>query len=142
MKTSKQGIDFIMSFEKFRANAYLCEAGVLTIGYGHTRGVRLGDFCTMEQAEQMLAEDIELAENSVNKLSNLNLKQNQFDALVSFAFNCGVHAFETSTLRKLILNNPADPNIKAEFNKWVWSKKKKSKGLMRRRNEEYRMYNS
>jgi lysozyme len=59
MKTSKQGIDLIKKFEGFKPYAYLCPANILTIGYGHTRGVRLGQTCTEEEAEQFLIEDLE-----------------------------------------------------------------------------------
>lgn len=139
MKTSKAGIDFIKSFEALRLQAYLCEANKLTIGYGHTRNVRLGQTCTVAEAEQMLVEDIAIAEKAVNTISQ-ELTQNQYDSLVSLCFNIGNENFKTSTLYRKVNADPNDPTIKGEFTKWVWCKKKKSKGLTRRRIEEAKIY--
>lgn len=88
MKTSQKGINLIKKFEGIKTKAYLCPAGVWTIGYGHTKGVQKGDSCTMAQAVAFLKEDLETFEKHVNNL-NLQLNQNQFDALVSFCYNCG-----------------------------------------------------
>ena len=141
MKISKQGIDLIKKFEGFKPYAYLCPANILTIGHGHTRGVRLGQTCTEEEAEQFLIEDLELAEAEVNKVANeVALTQGQFDSLVSFTFNLGAGNFKTSTLRKKVLNNPADPTIMGEFGKWVYVNGKVSQGLQRRRLEESKLY--
>lgn len=141
MKISKQGIKLIKKFEGFKPYTYLCPANILTIGYGHTRGVRLGQTCTEEDAEQFLKEDLELAEAEVNKVAEkVDLTQGQFDSLVSFTFNIGAGNFQTSTLRRKVLNNPADPSIKAEFGKWVYVRGKVNQGLQRRRLEESRLY--
>lgn len=141
MKISKQGIKLIKKFEGFKPYTYLCPANILTIGYGHTRGVRLGQTCTEEEAEQFLKEDLELAEAEVNKVAEkVDLTQGQFDSLVSFTFNIGAGNFQTSTLRRKVLNNPADPSIKAEFGKWVYVRGKVNQGLQRRRLEESRLY--
>lgn len=139
MKTSKEGIDFIKSFEKLRLQAYLCEANKLTIGYGHTKNVRLGQTCTVAEAEQMLAEDIAIAEKAVNTI-NQELTQNQYDSLVSLCFNIGNENFKTSTLYRKVNADPSDPTIKGEFVRWIYCKKKKSKGLTRRRIEEAKIY--
>jgi lysozyme len=141
MKTSKQGIDLIKKFEGFKPYAYLCPANILTIGYGHTRGVRLGQTCTEAEAEQFLIEDLELAEAEVNKVvDKVDLTQGQFDSLVSFTFNLGAGNFQTSTLRRKVLNNPADPTIMGEFGKWVYVRGKVSQGLQKRRLEESKLY--
>ena len=141
MEISKQGIELIKKFEGFKPYTYLCPANILTIGYGHTRGVRLGQTCTEEEAEQFLKEDLELAEAEVNKVAEkVDLTQGQFDSLVSFIFNLGARNFQTSTLRRKVLNNPADPSIKAEFGKWVYVRGKVNQGLQRRRLEESRLY--
>jgi lysozyme len=139
MKTSKEGIDFIKSFEKLRLQAYLCEANKLTIGYGHTRNVKIGQTCTVAEAEQMLAEDIAIAEKAVNTI-NQELTQNQYDSLVSLCFNIGNENFKTSTLYRKVNTDPNDVTIKGEFVRWVYCKKKKSKGLTRRRIEEAKIY--
>lgn len=141
MKISKQGIELIKKYEGFKPYAYLCPAGVVTIGYGHTRGVRLGQTCTEAEAEQFLREDLEIAEAEVNKVANeVKLTQGNFDSLVSFTFNLGARNFNTSTLRKKVLNNPADTTIMGEFGKWVYVKGKISPGLQRRRLEESKLY--
>ncbi|MEF2919720.1 MAG: lysozyme [Acutalibacteraceae bacterium] len=139
MKTSKEGIDFIKSFEKLRLQAYLCEANKLTIGYGHTRNVKIGQTCTVTEAEQMLADDIAIAEKAVNTIKQ-ELTQNQYDSLVSLCFNIGNENFKTSTLFKKVNADPKDPTIKGEFVRWIYCKKKKSKGLTRRRIEEAKIY--
>lgn len=88
MRTSKEGIDLIKSFEGCRLNAY-ADDGIPTIGYGHTHGVKMGDHITQEQAEQYLAEDLKEFEDYVNKYDTAPLTQHQFDALVSFTHNLG-----------------------------------------------------
>lgn len=141
MEISKQGIDLIKKFEGFKPYAYLCPAKILTIGYGHTRGVRLGQTCTEAEAEQFLKEDLEIAENEVNKIANeVELTQGQYDSLVSLCFNIGNENFKTSTLYRKVNADPNDPTIKGEFVKWIYCKKKKSKGLTRRRIEEAKIY--
>ena len=90
MKISQRGIDLIKKFEGCRLTAYRCPAGVWTIGYGHTLGVRSGDKITQDQADYFLREDIKKYESHVNRyLEQYSWNQNQFDALVSFAFNLG-----------------------------------------------------
>lgn len=97
MKISEKGLALIKSFEGCRLEAYKCPAGVWTIGYGHTSGVKRGMKITQSQADSFLKSDIEKYEKYViNK--NLGLNQNQFDALVSFTYNCG--AGNLSTLVK------------------------------------------
>lgn len=86
---SPQGVDFIMRWEGYREKAYLCSAGVPTIGVGHTKGVKLGDTATREQILAWLREDLEDAENCINRWVTEPLNQAQFDALVSFVFNVG-----------------------------------------------------
>ena len=88
MRTSRKGIEFIKAHEGLRLDAYLCPAGVPTIGYGHTHGVKMGDRITEEQAEKFLIDDLIVAETEVNRYG-LNINQNQFDALVSFVYNVG-----------------------------------------------------
>lgn len=90
MKTSQNGLDLIKKYEGCRLNAYRCPGGVFTIGYGHTSGVKAGMKITQEQANKFLLEDIKTAEAAVNKyMDKYSFNQNQYDALVSFAFNIG-----------------------------------------------------
>lgn len=90
MVTSQNGIDLIKKFEGCRLTAYRCAAGKWTIGYGHTAGVVAGQSITQEQAESLLIDDLEKFELNVMKFNSIyHWNQNEFDALVSFAFNLG-----------------------------------------------------
>ena len=90
MKTSQNGIDLIKRFEGCRLEAYRCPAGKPTIGYGHTAGVKMGQKITQVQAESFLKDDLARYEKLVEKYdSRYHWNQNQFDALVSFAYNIG-----------------------------------------------------
>lgn len=89
MKTSQNGINLIKQFEGCRLDAYKCPAGVWTIGYGHTAGVQPGDKISAAQAEVYLGADLEKYERKVDKYSKYCWNQNEFDALVSFAYNVG-----------------------------------------------------
>lgn len=142
MKTSDKGIALIKKFEGFRKKAYLCPAGVWTIGYGHTDGVQRGDNITAEGAEALLREDLELAEFTVNTVARAarGLSQCQFDALVSFVYNVGRGNFHKSTLRRLVIANPDNLAIRGEFLKWNKGGGQVLEGLSRRREAEARMY--
>ena len=90
MKTSQNGIELIKRFEGCRLTAYRCAAGVPTIGYGHTAGVKMGQSITQKRAEAFLREDLEKYERNVQKYDDTyRWNQNEFDALVSFAYNVG-----------------------------------------------------
>ncbi len=136
MKTSQQGIDFIKGHESLRLTAYRCTSGVLTIGYGHTGNVKPGQVITAMEAERLLQEDLATAEQAVNRLMSVELKQNQFDALVSFTFNVGAGAFKGSTLLFVINQKRSNEAIENQFKRWIYSDGKPSAGLKRRRAEE------
>lgn len=90
MKISSKGVSLIKSFEGCRLKAYKCPAGVWTIGYGHTAGVKEGDTITQEQADEYLRNDLAKYEKAVQNYDTIyHFNQNQFDALVSFTYNCG-----------------------------------------------------
>ena len=90
MRTSQEGINLIKRFEGCRLTAYRCPAGKITIGYGHTAGVKMGQTITQTQAESFLKDDLIKYEKLVEKYDRVyHWNQNQFDALVSFAFNIG-----------------------------------------------------
>ena len=128
----------IKEFEGLRKEAYLDAAGVPTIGYGHTQGVRMGDVISEYWADMFLKADLFDIENQVNSLGEFN--QPQFDALVSFAFNLGFYKLKTSTLLKTIQEGGSMHAIKQEFKKWVYGGGKKLKGLERRREWEARRF--
>lgn len=142
MKTSKTGRDFIKKYEGLRLESYQCEAGVWTIGYGHTSDVTSGMTCTEQQADAWLADDLGTAENAVNA-AGLHLSQQQFDALVSFTFNVGNAAFTSSTLLKL-LKQSTEPRkeLKEQFLRWKFAGGAVSLGLLNRRMAEYNMYSN
>lgn len=139
MKTSKQGIELIKRYEGLRLKAYVCPAGVATIGWGHTKGVKAGMVIDLAEAERLLADDIAIAERCVNCDAE-NLNQNQFDALVSFVFNVRVSAYRSSKLRRLVVNNPNNPAIADEFGRWKYANKIVLPGLERRRKAESDLY--
>ena len=91
MKTSSKGVSLIKQFEGCRLIAYKCPAGVWTIGYGHTAGVKEGDTITQETADAYLRNDLAKYEKAVMNYDGIyHFNQNQFDAVVSFTYNCGV----------------------------------------------------
>lgn len=135
MRTSDDAIERIKEFEGLRLDAYRCAAGVLTIGYGHTRGVRPGQTISRAQADTLLHGDLLPFERYVDGLA-LHLTQGQFDALVSFAFNLGANALGRSTLLQKIRAGASTDVIQAEFRKWVYAGGRKLPGLVRRREWE------
>lgn len=142
MRVSQKGIDLIKKFEGIRLTAYVCPAGVLTIGYGHTGAdVKPGMRITEEEAERLLWNDTESAQQTVSSFVTAKLNQNEYDALVSFTFNVGPTAFVNSTLLKL-LNHGADRKVVAgEFNRWVRAGDDKPvPGLVRRRDAEKALF--
>ena len=139
MRISDKGINLIKEFEGLRLEAYLDSVDVPTIGYGHTRGVKLGQTISQEQAEDFLEEDIHEFELAIQRLVHVNLTQNQFDALVSFTFNLGIGSLKQSTLLKKL--NAGDITGAAnEFNRWVYAGGKKLTGLVKRRSAERLMF--
>lgn len=139
MKASEKAYSLIRQFEGLRLTAYRCPVGVWTVGYGHTFGVVSGMVITKEQAEEFLKQDIAIVENIINAECP-NLRQCQFDALVSFVFNVGGENFRKSTLLKKIKANPDDNSIMDEFLRWVYANGIVQPGLQKRRLAEMRLY--
>lgn len=135
-----EGEALIKSFEKLRLTAYLDDGGVWTLGWGYTSGVKEGDSCTPEQAEDWFHEDTGSVVRRLNADIVTNVNQNQFDALCSFAYNVGVGAEGHSTLLKLI-NQRRFADASAEFPKWDHVKGTESSGLLRRRLAEQALFN-
>jgi lysozyme len=143
MKSSEKLISHIKEFEGLRLTAYKCSAGVWTIGYGHTNGVKQGQTITAEKAEELLKEDLFSFEQGVIVLAGqkgFSTTQGQFDALVDFAYNLGLSALRSSTLVKRIAENASLSVIQAEFKKWVIAGGKVLPGLQRRREWEANRY--
>lgn len=140
MQYSLDGQYLTKSFESCRLTAYPDSKGVPTIGWGHTRGVKLGDTCTQEQADAWLLDDIQEAVNIVNRLVHVPLTQHQFDALCDFTFNAGSGNFAGSTmLRKL--NTGDYVGAASEFQRWDMCGNIHLAGLTRRRAAETLLFN-
>ena len=137
MKTSKNGIEMIKNFEGLRLRAYKCPAGVYTIGYGHTGSVAPNMKISKETAEKFLIDDLKKFENHVNEMNvkyKYRFNQNEFDSLVSFAFNIG-------NIRQLTANGTRKKSVIAE--KMLLYNKAGGvtlKGLVNRRKAEHDLF--
>ena len=147
MKTGQRGLDLIKSFEGWFSKPYLDPIGIPTIGYGFTyylpsrkKVTMLDKPITMPQGELMLKDILANYENDVKRLVKKPLTQNQFDSLVSFAYNLGATNLSKSTLLKKVNVNPNDLTIAAEFAKWINAGGKPLNGLIRRRKAEAELY--
>ncbi len=141
MKISEKGLEFLIREEGEVLYAYKCSAGVWTIGVGHTGAdVKQGIKITKEQSRELLRKDLRRFENCVNSAINLHLTQNQFDSLVSLAFNIGCQAFKLSTLRKKINSGASAEEIKAEFRKWRKGGGRVLPVLVARREREIKLF--
>lgn len=159
-RTSEKGLDALKAREGLRLTAYRCQAGKLTIGWGHTDGVRPGQKITAAQASALLAADVLPIERHLNKMQEVDgvkFNQNEYDSLVSFIFNVGQKSFQISTMRKKLIRGCRGEEIAAEFDRWVYvtvtekvtkedgtienvSKKIVSNGLQNRRKSEKAQY--
>ena len=139
MTTTEILLQKLMEMEGLRLEAYEDAAGVPTIGYGHTKNVRMGDKISEYWAKEMLREDIEEAEWQVKELG-VAKTEGQLDALVSFVFNLGIRRLKTSTLLKVIRNGGSMQQIKKEFKRWVYAGGKKLPGLVKRREWEAKRF--
>ena len=132
MRSSNVLIQRLKKFEQLRLTAYQDAKGVWTIGYGHTSGVRKGDRISEVQAEAFLRNDLQTAEKYVQTIARVDT-QGKYDALVDFAFNCGVANLKSSTLLKYIIAGRKTWEIQEQFLRWVNSGGRKLGGLVTRR---------
>lgn len=141
MKMSPQGRKFTEGWEGIDGqavlSAYQDSAGVWTIGFGHTAGVKSGMTCTAEQADQWMSDDLQAAEDAINAQVTVTLNQNQFDALCDWQFNTG--GLQGSTLLR-VLNRGAYAEIPAQMARWCHARingvETVLAGLVRRRSAE------
>lgn len=150
MQISDKGLKSIVAFEGMELNAYKCPAGVWTIGVGHTGtvdGIPISRGMMISEAEAMalLREDIKRFERYLNRQSFVGrLTQGMFDALVSFIFNVGTGAFDSSTMRKKLCTGATREDVAKEFRKWVYGtvngKKERLPGLVKRRERESELF--
>lgn len=135
MKVSSKMVAFLKEREGLRLKAYKDSKGILTIGYGHTAGVKTGQTITRQRAEELLISDIEEKEKLIDGLG-LTLTPGQFDALVDFVYNVKWAEFKKSTLLKLIRQKAPTADIQAQFRRWIYCEGKVLNGLVTRRNWE------
>lgn len=124
-----------MEMEGCRLVAYRDAAGVPTIGYGHTAGVRMGDRISQQQAKALLRQDVEAVMRQVRAL-DVARTEAQLEALTSFAFNLGIARLRSSTLLKVIRQGGSKQAIQREFKRWVYAGGRKLSGLVKRREWE------
>jgi len=143
MQISHVGIEAVKEHEGCRTVAYRDTGGVWTMGYGTIRidglPVEEGMTCTLQQATQWLTDDLSWAQTAVNQQVKVPLKQNQFDALVSFVYNVGRNAFAKSTLLRL-LNQGDYAGAAKQFDRWVFDNGVVQRGLLARRRVEREMF--
>ena len=139
MNISQEGISLIKKFEGCELEAYKCAAGVWTIGYGHTKDVKEGDSILKEDAESMLVHELQEYCNDVDIAVKVDLKQNEFDALVSWTYNLGLTNLNSSTMLK-VLNECKHNEVPAQMKRWNKASGQVKQGLVRRREAEALMF--
>ena len=135
MKISLEGLGLIKKFEGCELEAYKCAAGVWTIGYGSTKGVKEGDSLTQEDADKLLRHEMNEYEGYIKDMVKIDLKQNEFDSLVSWVFNLGPANLKTSTMLKVINDNKLE-EVPSQMKRWNKANGKVLEGLIRRREAE------
>jgi len=139
MNISQEGISLIKKFEGCELEAYKCAAGVWTIGYGHTKDVKENDVITKEEAESMLVHELQEYCNDVDIAVKVDLKQNEFDALVSWTYNLGPTNLNSSTMLR-VLNEGKHDEVPAQIKRWNKANGQVKEGLVRRREAEALMF--
>jgi len=135
MKISQEGLSLIKKFEGCELEAYKCAAGVWTIGYGSTKGVKEGDTLTEEETDNLLLHEMDEYEGYVLEAVEMPLSQHQFDAIVSWTFNLGPSNLKASTMLK-VLNKGNYEDVPAQIKRWNKAGGKVLEGLIRRREAE------
>jgi len=135
MKISKEGLSLIKKFEGCELEAYKCAAGVWTIGYGSTKGVKEGDTLTEKETDSLLLHEMDEYEGYVLEAVEMPLSQHQFDAIVSWTFNLGPSNLNASTMLK-VLNKGDYEDVPAQIKRWNKAGGKVLEGLVRRREAE------
>ena len=144
-KVNSAGIKLVQKFEGLKLDAYTCPAGIWTIGYGHTKGVKKGDKITEADAEKILAQDLAQCGEQIEQCVNAPLNDNQFAALASFVFNAGIGSLKVSTLLRRLNNGDYDC-VPSELCKWVKASNPKTgkkvtlPGLVKRRAAEGQLW--
>lgn len=138
-----RGRGIIKESEGLRLTAYVCPAGKLTIGWGHTFGVYPGQVITEPEAEAFLEQDLSVAETEINSLITAKLTQAMRDALASWVFNLGGKNLRISTLRRK-LNQQQYESVPDEIRRWTFGrvdgKMEQLPGLVTRREKEAQLF--
>jgi len=141
MKYSKDGLELTKQFEQCRLMPYRDTGGVLTNGWGNTHHVQEGVAITQQQADDDLLRNVQDAVDAVNDYVMAPMTQGQFDAFVDFTFNCGVRAFQASTMLRRFNAGDID-GARDELDRWVYDNGKRLAGLQRRRDAEQERFES
>ena len=139
MNISKEGLSLIKKFEGCELEAYLCPAGVWTIGYGHTKDVKEGDKINRDEADYLLQEEMIEYESYINDFVEVPLEQNQFDALCSWVYNLGPTNLKNSTMLR-VLNEEKYADVPQEIKRWNKAGGEVLDGLIKRREAEAKMF--
>ena len=139
MKISEDGLELIKKFEGCETTAYQDSVGVWTIGFGHTKGVEEGQTCSIEDAESMLADEMDEYEGYINNMVKVELQQHEFDSLVAWVYNLGPTNLSESTMLK-VLNGGQFDRVPDEMNRWTRAGGEILEGLVRRRQAESLMF--
>ena len=139
MKISEDGLELIKKFEGCETSAYQDSVGVWTIGFGHTKGVEEGQTCSIEDAESMLADEMDEYEGYINNMVKVDLQQHEFDSLVAWVYNLGPTNLSESTMLK-VLNGGQFDRVPDEMNRWTRAGGEILEGLVRRRQAESLMF--
>ena len=139
MKISEDGLELIKKFEGCETTAYQDSVGVWTIGFGHTKGGEEGQTCSIEDAESMLADEMDEYEGYINNMVKVDLQQHEFDALVAWVYNLGPTNLGESTMLK-VLNGGQFDRVPDEMNRWTRAGGEILEGLVRRRQAESLMF--
>ena len=154
MQMSERGKDLLAQWEGVREKLYLDPVGLATIGIGHLltrdeissgklwiKGAKVKYYqgLTRSQVMDLLDQDLEIFEKAINDSVKVELTQDQFDALASFSFNVGAHAFVKSTLLK-VLNQGQYEEVPRQLRRWVYAGGKKLKGMINRREHEVALW--
>ena len=141
MKCNEDGKTLIKNFEGLKLHAYICPAGVRTIGYGHT-STDFDDDITLSEAYTLFGNDLRRVESQLNhvcEIDKITLNENQFSALCSFVFNLGIGNFQCSTLHHCLINGDYETAAN-EFLKWCKANNQVSNGLLTRREAERALF--
>lgn len=139
MDISQKGLDLIKQFEGCKLTAYKDQVGIWTIGYGTTAGVTEGMTISLDEAEKLLKDHVDMVAHHVSGYLKVPCNQNQFDALCSFAYNLGCSALKRSTLLAKF-NSGDNQGAADEFLKWCMAGGKVNKGLQNRRKKERELF--